>query len=42
MAGHGDLNSLVEMPEEMKKQIQSYELNYNLDWSYNCKIDYID
>lgn len=42
MAGHGDLDSLVKMPEEMKKQIISYDLKYDLDWDYTYKVKYID
>lgn len=41
MAGHGELDSLIEMPEEMKKNISSYNLIYGLDISNFTNINYI-
>lgn len=42
MAGHGDLDSLKQMPLQMKKQVKSYDLKYDLDWDYSYSIDYIN
>ena len=44
MAGHGTLESLVKMPKEMKKQVVSYNLMYDLDWNddYSNSIKYIE
>lgn len=37
MAGHGNLDSLVNMPDDMKKRITSYDLIYELDIDTNIE-----
>ena len=42
MAGHNELDTFNLMPEEMKKNIISYDLIYGLDGEFDSSIKYLD